>query len=170
MPVSFHIGHHYFFSGVVQTAIHLVYLPSPYWTTKMLWMSLQRTLAKFSICCSYHFGHTANSLVTEGNCFGGTVLVFLNSLVLCHPRNGFQKHVVHDLWERYLVRMTAPLLPAPCFDEGYDICFFPVTGNPIWLPQPLEVIGSSTMKLLTFLSTFTSSSSSALRTCKHVIC
>lgn len=86
-----------YFSRVVQATIHFVYLPSPYWTTKILWMSQQKTLAKISMCCSYHFCHRVKSLMTEGNCFGGIVPVFLNWLVLCHPRNGFQKHFLHDL-------------------------------------------------------------------------
>lgn len=127
-------------------------------TFSVEWFGLPSTLSTYSVptglqrCCECHSktpllksvcaalitSVIELTLVTEGNCFGGTVLVFLNWLVLCHPRNGFQKHLLHDLCERYLVRMTALQFPATCFNDGCEICFFPVTGNPIWLTQPLD--------------------------------
>lgn len=76
MPVSFQIGHHHFFSRVVRPAIHLVYLV-PTGLQRCCECHSKTPLLK-SVCAALITSVIELTLVTEGNCFGGTVLVFLN--------------------------------------------------------------------------------------------
>lgn len=80
MPVSFQSGRQYFLSRVVQTACGS---DPPHPLTQSLLdykdavdVTSKDPCWKISMCCSYHFSHRANSLMTEGSCVGGTVLVF----------------------------------------------------------------------------------------------